>query len=53
MGLSREECIPYSKAAYDNVAIRGWGNMPGSQVPVPEFGLEETALTWVNWARDV
>ena len=26
--------------------------MPGSQVPVPEFGLEETALTWVNWARD-
>ena len=52
MGLSREECTPDSKAAYNTVAIHGWGNVPGSQVPVPEFGLEETVLTWVNWARD-
>ena len=50
MGLTREECTPDSSAAYKPVAIRGWANVPGSRVPVPEFGLEKTALTWVNWA---
>ena len=52
MALPREECTPDPSAAHEPVAIRGWGNMPGSHVPVPGFGLEETALTWVNWAQD-
>ena len=50
MGLTREECTPVSSAAYEAVAIRGWATVPSSRVPVPEFGLEETAVTWVNWA---
>ena len=52
MALPREECTPELSAAYDPVAIRGWGIVPGSRVPVPEFGPEETAITWVSWARD-
>ena len=52
IGLTREECTSVSSAAYEAVAIRSWATVPGSRVPVPEFGLKETAVTWVNWARD-
>ena len=52
MSLSKEECTPDPRAAYEPVAIRGWGRLPGSSTPAPEFGMEETAVTWVTWARD-
>ena len=52
MSLTREECTPDYKATYEPVAIRGWGRLPGRAVPVPEFGMEETAQTWVTWASD-
>ena len=45
MSLSREECTPNSGAAYEPVAIRSWGRLPGQAVPVREYGMEETALT--------
>ena len=52
MGLTREDCTQVSSAAYEAVAIRSWAPVPVSRVPVPEFGLKEPAVTWVNWARD-
>ena len=52
MFLTREEYTPNSEATYKPVAIRSWGRLPGRAVPVPEFGMEETALTWVRWASD-
>ena len=45
-------CTPDPSAAYEPVAIRSWGKVLGSCTPVPEFGMEETAVTWVTWARD-
>ena len=52
MSLPKEECTPDPSPAYDPVAICGWGKVPGSLTPVPEFGMEETAVTWITWARD-
>ena len=52
MSLTREECTPDSRAAYEPVAICGWGRLPGRSVTAPEFGMEETVLTWITWARD-
>ena len=46
MGLTREDCTPVSSAAYEAVAICSWAPVPGSRVPVPELGVQESAVTW-------
>ena len=50
MSFTKEECTPDPGAAYEPLAIRGWGKVPSSPTPVLEFGMEETAVTWVTWA---
>ena len=40
MGLSREDCTLVSNAVYEAVALRSWGPVPSSRVPVPEFSVQ-------------
>ena len=48
--LTMDQCTPDRRAPYQPLAIRGWGELQGSSIPVPEFNLKGEAFEWVAWS---